>query len=259
MGINAISIFHLFWLIPGSLVIAAFINYVADVLPISRSLSVKPACVNCKQTFDFINYSTNKRCLHCQTKRSPRLMLVYIFIPLLFSAVFFLLGSFTRWLMVVVVLLYLSIIFLIDVEHRLILHSTSIVGAILFFVIGTVHNGLVKTVLGGAAGFALMYILYLFGILFNRWISNRRGELIEEAALGYGDVNLSGVLGLLLGWPSIGVCLFFAILGGGIFSGVWLLSMLIRRKYEAFTPIPYAPFLIISSLFLFYLSLGISF
>ncbi len=155
-----------------------------------------------------------------------------------------------------VIITYLAIIFLIDFEHRLILHPTSIVGAILFLIIGIIRNGVLKTLLGGIAGFVIMFMLYLFGILFNRWMSKRKGEIIEEAALGYGDVNLSGILGLLLGWPGIGICLFFAIIGGGVFSGLWLLTMLIRRKYEAFTPIPYAPFLIISSILILYLSIS---
>jgi leader peptidase (prepilin peptidase)/N-methyltransferase len=118
------------------------------------------------------------------------------------------------------------------------------------------RNGFFKTLIGGMAGFVIMLALYLFGILFTRWLSKRRGEPIEEAALGYGDVNLSAILGLLIGWPGIGICLFFAIIGGGLFSGLWLVFMIIRKKYEAFTPIPYAPFLIISSVFVLYLSLN---
>jgi leader peptidase (prepilin peptidase)/N-methyltransferase len=71
-----------------------------------------------------------------------------------------------------------------------------------------------------------------------------RGEQIDEDALGFGDVNLSGVLGLLLGWPGITAGLFFAILFGGAVSLLVLLYMLVRRKYHAFQAIPYGPFLV---------------
>ena len=37
----------------------------------------------------------------------------------------------------------------------------------------------------------------------------------EDVALGFGDVHLSGILGLLLGWPGITGGLFVAIILGG--------------------------------------------
>ena len=72
-------------------------------------------------------------------------------------------------------------------------------------------------------------------------------------ALGFGDVNLSGILGLLLGWPAITVGLLFAVLAGGLISLFIILGMLVTKKYKAFTAIPYAPFLILSALFLLYI------
>jgi len=75
----------------------------------------------------------------------------------------------------------------------------------------------------------------------------------DEVALGFGDVNLSGILGMLLGWPAIVVGLFFGILAGGVVSLVIILWMLISKKYRAFTAIPYAPFLILGAIFLIYL------
>lgn len=99
-----------------------------------------------------------------------------------------------------------------------------------------------------------MYALYLLGILFSRWVSKRRGEEIEEIALGFGDVSLSLVVGILLGWPRISLVLFFAILIGGLFSGLFLLISVLRKRYEAFTAIPYAPFIIIATIIVIYAS-----
>jgi len=121
-------------------------------------------------------------------------------------------------------------------------------------VIGLYLNGWQVTGLGGIIGFGIMYLLYLFGIIFSKWIIKRRGVVLDEVALGYGDVNLTAILGLLFGWPRIAVLLFFAILMGGLFSAVYLLILKIRKKYELFTPIPYAPFLIISAIILIYIS-----
>ncbi len=74
----------------------------------------------------------------------------------------------------------------------------------------------------------------------------------DEVALGFGDVNLAGILGLLLGWPAIASGLLFAVLAGGLISLFIIVGMLITKKYKAFTAIPYAPFLILSALFLLY-------
>ena len=115
-------------------------------------------------------------------------------------------------------------------------------------------NGWYKTLIGGLAGYAIMFGLYYFGVLFNRLMAKMRGQTIEEVALGFGDVNLSGILGLMLGWPKIGISLFASIMLAGVLSGFYILWMLIRKRYQAFSAIPYAPFLIIAAVILFYLA-----
>ena len=100
---------------------------------------------------------------------------------------------------------------------------------------------------GGLAGFGIMLALFYLGFLFVKWLSKLRGREIEEDALGFGDVMLSGVLGLLLGWPGIAAGLVIAVLLGGLGGIVTLAIMLIRRKYQAFTAIPYGPFLILAA------------
>jgi leader peptidase (prepilin peptidase)/N-methyltransferase len=129
------------------------------------------------------------------------------------------------------------------------MHPVSITGAILGLGIGTYAHGLVSTLLGGAFGFGSMLLLYYLGEVFTRYMSKRRGELVDEVALGFGDVNLCGVTGLLLGWPVILAGILFTIFAGGIGSILVIAFMLIRKRYNAFTPIPYAPFLVFSILF----------
>jgi len=73
-------------------------------------------------------------------------------------------------------------------------------------------------------------------------------------ALGFGDVNLAGVIGLLLGWPGIVGGIFLAIMIGGIVSGIFLLIQLLQKKYMAYQALPYGPFLVLSTIALFYIS-----
>ena len=52
----------------------------------------------------------------------------------------------------VVLLTYFVIVFVIDMEHRLILHLTSIAGAVLGLAAGWLSRGIVPTLLGGLGG-----------------------------------------------------------------------------------------------------------
>ena len=151
-------------------------------------------------------------------------------------------------------LVYFSVIVVIDLEHRLILHPVSLVGAVLGLIFGSLAHGLVNTLIGAAAGFGIMLIFYFLGELFVRFLSKRRGEEIQEVALGFGDVNLAGVMGTLLGWPGVVGGIFLAVLLGGIVSGVFLVIQLFRKEYQAYQALPYGPFLVISVFLLLYIS-----
>ena len=97
-----------------------------------------------------------------------------------------------------------------------------------------------------------MLVLFFLGEIYLRFLSKKRGEPIDEVALGFGDVNLGGVLGLILGWPGISAGLLFAILMGGLVSGGYLIYTMASKRYRPNTAIPYAPFLILGAMLLLY-------
>ncbi len=245
-----------------------FINYSADVLPVTRRFS-QPACLQCGNSFSWIDYVTLRACRSCSEKRSLRTWLVQILATGSFAyfwlfpskALGFALGS--------LVLIYFGIITIIDLEHRLILHPTSLVGAILGFVVGTsIHSriddkgillGMAMSLLGGLFGFGVMFLFYQLGTLVARYRARRMQatgqENDDEEALGGGDVYLAAVLGLMLGWPFIVSVLAWGVIFGGLISFLYLLALVLRRRYSSealLTFIPYGPFFIIAaSLFLF--------
>ena len=152
-----------------------------------------------------------------------------------------------------VLLAYLGLVTVIDLEHRLILHPVSLAGVVLGFGIGTWLHGLKATLVGGTAGFFAMLALYYFGILFVRLSARLRGQFLDETeGIGFGDVNLSGIVGLLLGWPGILAGMLLAILIGGAISLLYLLLMVTFRRYRSSLALPYAPFLTISAMILLY-------
>jgi leader peptidase (prepilin peptidase)/N-methyltransferase len=229
------------------------INYLADVLPIKRQF-VEPFCSRCHQERSWKSYLLLASCEHCQSRDIVRHLIVIIFGPILAIGIYFFpienLGNYGTLLWI----FYFGLVVIIDLEHRLILHPVSLVGAGLGVVFGIINHGVLDTLIGGAAGFGIMLAFYFLGEVFVRFLSQRRGEEIEEIALGFGDVNLAGIMGLLLGWPGVLGGLFVAILLGGLVSGLYLIVQTLRKKYQAYQALPYGPFLVVSVLILFYLS-----
>lgn len=232
------------------------VNALADSLPRYRRIR-RPFCGNCESPRPLMAWSGTlayvtgaRACPHCGSKLSQRHLIVETA-----SAVWFAWLYWSKpdpavfWPAVLLSAIFL-IVLVTDFEHRLILHAVTIPGAFLMGVIGLVdpNRGPVKTLLGGVAGFAGVFGLYLLGGLFARGMQRLRGQQLDEVAFGFGDVTLSGVIGLAVGWPGILVAIFIGILAGGIFSLLFLLGMLVRRKYEAFVPIPYSPFLILGAM-----------
>ncbi len=223
--------------------VGCFVNYVADVLPDTRRFS-PVLCASCQSTRPVIDYLLMRPCRSCGQGRARRAWIVEI----TSIAALVTIGNYPPeklgfWLGTIL-LTFFGIVVVIDIEHRLIMHPVSLVGAVLAAGIGFWVRGWQTTLIGGLAGFGIMLGLYLFGFLFAKGLGRLRGEAIDEDALGFGDVNLSGILGLLLGWPGITAGLIFAILLGGAGSLIVVVYMLFTKRYHAFQAIPYGPFLV---------------
>jgi leader peptidase (prepilin peptidase)/N-methyltransferase len=95
-----------------------------------------------------------------------------------------------------------------------------------------------------------MLMLYGFGMLFARLRAKRLGVDDGEEALGFGDVTISCVLGLMLGFPNIFYGLITGILIAGAFSILLILTLLLRKKFESTgIYIAYGPFLVLGAAF----------
>lgn len=230
----------------------AFINYMADTLPIKRKITT-PFCSACGASQSSWNYFIwSRRCLVCGNRRSIRTYFVEIIAIGVTLWLWFSPPSRLGFIIGLILLVYFGVVMVIDLEHRLILHPVSLVGGILGLVIGIWLHGLLPTLAGGAAGFGIMLLLYYFGKLFSKLIARSRGETFNEDALGFGDVILGGVLGLILGWPGIVLGIILALLIGGLVSLFFIVIMLVRRNYRSFVAIPYGPFLIAGAVALLY-------
>ncbi|HSR49114.1 MAG TPA: A24 family peptidase [Anaerolineales bacterium] len=244
-------------LILGILALAAGagINILADDLPARRRLS-GPHCRYCGAPRPPLGWSAivsffarADRCAYCASRRGFRPLIVEL------ASVGLALWLFVRnpdpnvFIPALLVGLIFLLIAVVDIEHRLILRVVVAPAAVLFLVLGSIQpaRGPLKTVLGGIAGFVILWLMYLLGILIARWIARRRGQALEEVAFGFGDVMLGGLLGLVVGWPGILIAIVLGVLAAGIFSIGYIGVMLLRRRYTPYMPIPYGPFLLIGA------------
>lgn len=244
-----------------------FINYVSDVLPRTRRFS-QPTCSGCEIHFAWADYLTLRACRNCGKQRSLRTWLVQILAVAAFVYFWLVPSKALGFPLGAVVLIYFGIITVIDIEHRLILHPTSLAGAALGLLVGTlIHSradgllaGIGRSLLGGLFGFGVMFLLYQFGTLVARFRARKMqaaGQADdEEEALGGGDVYLAGVLGLMLGWPFIWSALLLGVLLGGVISFMFIVALLVRRRYSSealMTFIPYGPYFIIGAFYILFL------
>lgn len=234
------------------------VNYLADVLPLTRRLS-RPVCAQCNHEYPVGTYLTFRKCPHCGHRRGLRPWILQA-LMLVVSLYIWIKPQRMGYALGMLLLTYFAVVIVIDIEHRLILHPTSVIGALLGLGIGSWIHGPIPTLLGGLAGFTIMLVLYLFGVLFSKLRARRLRasglEADDEEALGAGDVILAGVLGLILGWPLIWFGLLLGILLGGAIGVILILVLITTRRYgkQAFMVfMPYGPFFIVSTFFILFL------
>lgn len=169
--------------------------------------------------------------LYADLARTPRLGLWCAVIAGLAAgvvgAVLGLSGSLPAWIYLCVVGVGLSFI---DwrtklLPFRIVAPSYVVVGVILVIAaLATLDwESLVRAGIGWAATFVLFLLMWL----------------VYPKGLGYGDVRLSGVLGMALaweGWPQLVIGIYAAFVLGGIVGGVLAALKIVDRKGYAFGP-----------------------
>lgn len=72
-------------------------------------------------------------------------------------------------------------------------------------------------------------------------------HLAAPGAIGWGDVKLSGVLGLYLGWLGAAAW-WLGVLGGFVLGGLYAAALLLTRRATRRSEIPFGPFMLAGAL-----------
>jgi leader peptidase (prepilin peptidase)/N-methyltransferase len=86
---------------------------------------------------------------------------------------------------------------------------------------------------GGLVGFVLFYLAFLLG-----------QRLFGPGALGFGDVTLATLMGLMLGFHRV----FFALVLGVLLAGLWSLVGLASGRMSRRAHFAYGPFLAVAGI-----------
>jgi leader peptidase (prepilin peptidase)/N-methyltransferase len=227
------------------LIVGSFLSVVIWRVPRGESvLRSRPACPGCGEPIaprDHVPVlswlALRGRCRDCGAVISAR----YPVVELLTAAVFVLLAARIGARAALPAYLYLGAVgvalAVIDIDHKRLPDTLTlpsyVVGVGLLGLAALVHAGPGPFV-RGLIGMAVLFTFYLVLVL------------IYPAGMGLGDVKLSGVLGLYLGfvgWGALVVGAFAAFLIGGV-VGVGLLLAGAGRKAK----IPFGPYMLAGAL-----------
>lgn len=232
MTVLLMVIFGLLGLVTGS-----FLNVCIDRLPGGKSLAYPPShCDACQHRLGILDLLPvasylwlRGKCRYCGSRIPVRVPLVELATG---AALVFLLWHFGlswRFALVSVYTCLLLVLTVIDLEKGLILNVIVYPAALAALAIGFFLPEFViyKGILGGAIGFAALMLV----------------ALIFRGGMGWGDVKMAGLIGLMTGYPSVFAALLAGIIAGGIAAVV---LMLIGKKSRK-DAIPFGPFLALGS------------
>lgn len=244
------------------ILVGAILNSCADQLPRWRRLRRLPFCPYCDEprppwawigTLAYLLFRPN--CQSCGAPISWRHPLLELGTGALYAFLWYRYAMAGETVILALYTVYSTVfvlVFVIDLEHRLILNVViypawvlAILGSLVYPVPGFYRRALI----GGVVGFAVLFLIYLGGELFVKVLSRARGKPINAVAFGFGDVRLGAFMGLVLGFPDVLTAIFYAILLGGLTGLLYLfVQAVILRRYSMFTAIPYGPFLVIGAM-----------
>ena len=244
-------------------VVGSFLNVVCDRLPARGSLLRPPShCPGCgrqlraMEMIPVISYlALRGRCRACGERIPWRVLAVEVGNAALFALLAWKIGPVAPLLIYTLYGCLLLVIVVIDLEHQLILNVVilpAIALALLMIPLRRIlgdtpwaHTALLATwvpiswgltmgqvaalsqMLGGAIAFAIFFLIWL----------------VSPQGMGDGDVRLALFSGLITGFPGA----LIAVLASFVLGGVTAVLLLLARRVDRKTAIPFAPFLVITT------------
>ena len=227
------------------LVVGSFLNVCIDRLPQNKSIAYPPShCEACehklavKDLIPVFSYLRLRgRCRYCQASIPRKLLWVEVATGLIFALLYWHYGLSAELGVMAFYGCLFIIIFVIDLEHGLILNKVVYPGMVVALLLAlypwpwltqSIGMRVAYAALGGAIGFAIFLLI----------------ALVSRGGMGWGDVKLAALIGLAAGFPMV----FVAIIMAAILGGIVAVALLIARKRGRREMIPFGPFLAVAAM-----------
>ena len=227
--------------------IGSFLNVCIDRLPSGGSIVNPPShCPNCERRLKWIDLipvasylHLRGRCRYCRTSIPRRILAVEVGAGLLFAFLSFSYGLEARFLVLAVCACLFLVLAVIDLEHGLILNKIVYPAIGISLVLSPFwpglgfgrsflgESGMIHSFLSSISG-GLIFAALLFVI-----------ALVYSGGMGWGDVKMAALIGLITGFPSVLMAMMLSFLSAGTVA-ILLLHLRLRSRKEA---IPFGPFL----------------
>ncbi|MDD5865933.1 MAG: prepilin peptidase [bacterium] len=201
-------------------------------------------CDNCNHTlfwYDLIPIFSyiflRGKCKYCHKKISITNLLIEISMGLLFSIGYIYMGFSYRYFIYLILISLMILIFITDFLYYIILDSPLVISSILIIILKLIYNGYKDTILSILSGIVIFLVMYLIKIIGDK--------IFKRESLGGGDIKLSFVIGLTLGFR---LSLISLILSSFLALPYSVASLKLQKNNE----VPFGPFLV-SSLFIVFL------
>ena len=214
------------------ILIGLLVNHFAEFLPRRYGKTV---------TTENTMYTIQDKWSHKRIRKILVMVLYVIFTITIWSAS----RNILDFVLTLSLFVYLGLIFIIDLEHWVILDTMIIFGIVLGTVFGIHLNGIVSTLQGGAVGFLVLLVLYYFGKWLMPYLAHLRHYYLDKQALYKNDIFLGLILGLILGCSGVINGLLIALLlicSAGILS---IFYTIVKHKYDPNLAIPLGPFMVL--------------
>lgn len=224
--------------------VGSFLNVCIDRLPSGMSIISPPShCPSCqrriavKDLIPVFSYLWLKgRCRYCQAKIPKRLLWVELGTGALFAFLYWHYGLSWQLLITIVYSCLFIVVMVIDLEHHIIPNKVVYPGMALALTLSLlaelgvveIEPGIVRAAIGGGAGLVLLLL----------------PALVYRGGMGFGDVKLAALIGLVTGFPLVIVALFMAIVGGGVAAAI----LLLLKKKRWREGIAFGPFLSLAAM-----------
>lgn len=228
------------------LALGSFLNVCIDRLPRNESLINPPShCELCQRPLsvkDLIPVFTYLRlhghCRYCRAAIPQRLLWVELTTSLIFALLYWHYGFSPELGVMTFYACLFIIIFVIDLEHGLILNKVVFPGMVVALLLALflpqpwlihwVVPGVANAAMGGGIGFAIFFLI----------------AIASRGGMGWGDVKLAALIGLATGFPLV----FVSIIIGAILGGAIAAALVIAKKKKRRETIPFGPFLALAAI-----------